>query len=719
MPTQARIKVARPYQVEAFRQYDPSGDWLIEQPTGSGKTLLLVALVARHLPAAGHVIIAAPMEHIEAGFTSRDFDAVDVGGEVVETPARLIRGARASSKGSRVAIAEYLSRPAGHALATTHQAIGSIDLATLPDQLDGKVLMIDEAHHAGADALGRVASGWRARGGHLLFATATPYRHDGRPVATEEMQVIRRSLAEQMEEGYAPRSLVTGIIPFGTKGDQITVSEFTGTRAHAGFESDLAASMVERWREDGEPKLIVRVPPIEGGSARLVIRLLEGFESAGARTLDATGTGPADKRRVLDWLDSEKRGESAVDVVVGSQRVIEGTDWPSCSTLYCLGLPGSLGLVVQLIGRTTRQKPEGYPERHRDTSTIRFFVPTAGGEALERLPIEHSRNALLVVAHLADSGLGQDYAVRQYLPRQDRGEVDPGERALAVVAVALARSALEAEGIAATAGSVIDRAISDNPGIDPAQIERKVVGLLAARPGALDRLRAAAQRVNGDREQAFEAVLAEFREETLAGSPVLSTIEAQAHELAGTGMRRFAERLRVAAPSKLDSCSPSGQLRSLILATGLNPGELSRAVAEGDGRTGLDPNVIRLFLSGHGGLTTESIDRLGPVLGLRIVSTQESRANRAPLSDQLRSRILAHGSPRSVAIAVAKGEGSESASIERQLQRFAKGERSMSLETVDRVGEALSLQLAKRPSDTAPSQGMRKRARKPKPKLAS
>jgi hypothetical protein len=63
------------------------------------------------------------------------------------------------------------------------------------------------------------------------------------------------------------------------------------------------------------------------------------------------------------------------------------------------------------------------------------------------------------------------------------------------------------------------------------------------------------------------------------------------------------------------------------------------------------------------------------------------------LSDQLRDLIRAHGSPRSVSQAVAEAEGPDAPSIERQLQRFAKGERSLSLETVDRIGLALGMRV--------------------------
>jgi superfamily II DNA or RNA helicase len=44
----------------------------------------------------------------------------------------------------------------------------------LPDDLTGKALFIDEAHHASADGLSQFVTLWRERGGQLFFFTATP-----------------------------------------------------------------------------------------------------------------------------------------------------------------------------------------------------------------------------------------------------------------------------------------------------------------------------------------------------------------------------------------------------------------------------------------------------------------------------------------------------------------------------------------------------------------
>ena len=82
-------------------------------------------------------------------------------------------------------------------------------------------MIIDEAHHASADGLAQIVSLWRERDGQLYFFTATPYRGDGRPVKLEGMRSFRRSLAEHMAEGFAPRHLDSEIVALGQPSDKI------------------------------------------------------------------------------------------------------------------------------------------------------------------------------------------------------------------------------------------------------------------------------------------------------------------------------------------------------------------------------------------------------------------------------------------------------------------------------------------------------------------
>lgn len=371
-------KTLRSYQARLITDFCRTpGDILVEQPTGSGKTVQLVTLIAMHLGRRfTHALISAPQEQIEQSFVHRDYQRIDwsrhdgVAVPSVAVPEGIILASRKSGLGSVKQIRSYLrlSGSLDHALACTHAALNCLKPKDLPDDLTGKALFIDEAHHASADGLSQMVGSWRERGGQLFFFTATPYRGDGRPVALESMRSLRRSLAEHMDAGFAPRHLDSEIVALGNPGDSITAGQFTGEDAPpASYLDGLVSAISRKWLVDGKPKVIVRVPPMRGGSAGLVGRLIQALSMHGARVLNATGTGASDQQRFLAALDAEKNrtfAESKFDTIVGIQRVLEGTDWPVCSAVYCVGMPGSLNTVVQLLGRAMRPKDNGYPLCH-------------------------------------------------------------------------------------------------------------------------------------------------------------------------------------------------------------------------------------------------------------------------------------------------------------------------------------------------------------------
>src|SRR5437899_8398234 len=97
-------KKLRPYQVRLVADVcRATGDVLVEQPTGSGKTVQIVTLVAMHLGQRfSHAVISAPQEQIEQGFVKRDYqviafpDAHAVAVPALQVPPPLIKGARES-----------------------------------------------------------------------------------------------------------------------------------------------------------------------------------------------------------------------------------------------------------------------------------------------------------------------------------------------------------------------------------------------------------------------------------------------------------------------------------------------------------------------------------------------------------------------------------------------------------------------------------------------
>src|SRR5712671_4980244 len=117
---QPSTKQLRPYQVRLVTDVcRASEDVLVEQPTGSGKTVQIVTLVAMHLGRRfGHALISAPQQQIEEGFTKRDYEEIafpncqGVAVPSIQAPnhrhKNLIKGARDSGLGSVKRVIQYL-----------------------------------------------------------------------------------------------------------------------------------------------------------------------------------------------------------------------------------------------------------------------------------------------------------------------------------------------------------------------------------------------------------------------------------------------------------------------------------------------------------------------------------------------------------------------------------------------------------------------------------
>lgn len=71
-------KTLRDYQEKlVFNVCRASEDVLVEQPTGSGKTVQIVTLVGMHLGTRfSHAVISAPQEQIEQAFVKRNYTIV-------------------------------------------------------------------------------------------------------------------------------------------------------------------------------------------------------------------------------------------------------------------------------------------------------------------------------------------------------------------------------------------------------------------------------------------------------------------------------------------------------------------------------------------------------------------------------------------------------------------------------------------------------------------
>lgn len=568
------VRQAHPYQAEAFAcglEWIKAHHVMAEMPTGSGKTTLGLAMMAWSVGPGrpfSHGIIAAPQVVIERGFLPHHDETLAGFDEspIVASP-RAFRTAGEIGRSVR-AIIEYLGTPCpGYVLTCTHQALAmafdrDLDRAAIPRGL----LFLDEAHHAPAAGLARVVRSWSDGGGRIIFATATPFRADRKPVGLDGMMIYRRSLGQQMEEGFAPATVTYGVVPISCEGDAITKDEFYGLSVSRkkSIQDEFVARMCEEFAEAGCPKLVIRVPVLRGGSGPFARRLVREFarlrkpDGTPVRVLDATGTTKADQARTIEALGAERGrpfGESRVDVIVGIQRVKEGLDWPHCSTVYSVGIPGSIPETMQLLGRAMRLKGEDHDSRHRDLGTIQFFTPGADrlGDSRSRIFARHAAMTCLCLDDVyCVEQLRLENIVRQSLTALGGERAAPMQRATAegltpeqVVQVkAIMAAEAEDEDTPLTVRRLLDAVARSLPGIAAASVGRIAAAYLLSDPSleadAEHRIRDSLARGSRTVDEAIGDVLDEFQDRCFVAPAGLNRFASVLYKFTGQTARDLA-----------------------------------------------------------------------------------------------------------------------------------------------------------------------------------
>ena len=407
------MTVLREYQTEAVRMIagskkDPG--YLADSPvaglimpTGSGKSVTVAAIV-RQLVEAGRIkgaVVAAPQTHIVEAFQAEAPDLWRPASDGKDLARYIGQGEQKGPFGILCA----------HALLTPSVPV------RLPKNLAGRLLVLDEGHHAGASVtavageakgkdaehvnkLSALRDRWVKRGGSVLIVTATPWRND-RADVLGGAPVYHRTLAEHMADpaGYCPPRLSVEHVVI-----QESVAAFKDARPKVVAKA--ADLMAAQWVKDGRPKTVCIVP---GRKTEVWIGALKkAFAKHEARTLVTIGTTgqAATLRRVLDHERTVTRfADSQVDVMIACKRFDEGTDWPICSHVYVAGLPRQMNTTVQRVGRALRSKKgiKGHP--HGKAATITFFAPRWNQDT-DVVRKRHRDEAMMLACFMADHETG-------------------------------------------------------------------------------------------------------------------------------------------------------------------------------------------------------------------------------------------------------------------------------------------------------------------------
>lgn len=571
----------RPYQVEPFEQVvSTTDDFLIDHPTGSGKTYLMTAIAAHLLNSNRRVLIATTQGHIQDSFTNRNYDHLGVGDQTISIPATRLQ--RAGEDGATIEqIETYLVSTPDFVLVCTHAALTRIKPPSAVNVCRGDVLIVDEAHHASAVGLSQFITAWRANGGRVLFFTATPSRGDDKPVRLPDMRVISRPLFQHMQEGYAPSVISHSITAVKTAND-VSYSEFTGaTPPPRELHASLVQHITTAWVEAGRPKLIVRVPAVRGGATELVNRTIAAFINLGARTLDVTGASTEDRQRIETALRHEREvdrfEDSTYDVIVGVSRVYEAMDWKWCSAFFSIGFPAAYSTAMQMLGRTTRLKPDDYPEPHRDVAMVRFFVPVSGDTSLRQASRYHAQRVLLACVQMADAQVGYTFTTISQLHKYVQvglgstsisvddlvdayPYIDPAVRAELYQYVAAAVAAHEASDLVPTNASIYMWIMRNHPTACGPVLQQLLVetSIGSSQETAQAVARAVALNHMGGlplREaivRAYESIEPNFLREAVTSSAIYANFAVQTLQLTGEQIERFSVDLMTVRPLTRD-----------------------------------------------------------------------------------------------------------------------------------------------------------------------
>ncbi len=405
-------------------------------PTGSGKSAIVRSLIARLRSESSRgrrgckaAFVIVPQTHIQDSF--RQLGDIAIEGDPTytsgpkmwlseqdTTTARLAAMLRSRGRSARFAATCSYQRLRNALAEAASKGAAARFTGTVP--LQGKLLVVDEGHHAGESVtqLHALTKAWVEHGGRVLIVTATPYRNDSKAVFKDGQPRYVKTIAEyaldvdNQGRPLAPSNMwmcaerLSGYVVR-------TKKELDGDECPEEITGHATLSLTRQWEKDGRPKTALIVP--SHGSRKWAEQIQRSFEKRGARVLNAVGTEQSTKKALRECLarevDVTQWGYSEVDVIIACRRFDEGTDWPLCSHIYVIGFPRSLPLTIQRWGRTLRSKRLIEGHSHPNDAKIVFFCPDPSNVDEDTM-VHHRQAAVLAACHLHDYQTAQQYVRR-------------------------------------------------------------------------------------------------------------------------------------------------------------------------------------------------------------------------------------------------------------------------------------------------------------------
>lgn len=418
----ARIRRAHPYQEEAIAFLCEPEDtgrprrWSnLVCPTGSGKSLMVLLAAARARHHFKGVLIVTPRTAVEGQFVGYSADVWQVGSDLVQIqPVQAIRDV--GTAGDR---SQFVLDPRTD-YATTSAMFARLADRELADRalLSGWLIIADEGHHSGENAtsLYDLLETFHAAGATIWTATATPWRSDGAPLFPRQFQYGCSFNVPYSR--YAAHAKAPARFRFRTVSFEVPTEDANRTvLTDADLSRFVGVVLSGADPRHGLRPTLVRIQAGSDDAAAVVTtkRLLAEFKRRGVPNdmiLDTVGEDGSAALKLLAE-DNERAKSSGFQatryrIVISCGRVNEGVDWVSCSRVVTVGLPVSLVLLVQIVGRGTRSKGYilGYPDVWGNEVEVICCVPRLTSPTEQE---NQTARTLLIAAMLEDTQVACEY----------------------------------------------------------------------------------------------------------------------------------------------------------------------------------------------------------------------------------------------------------------------------------------------------------------------
>ena len=234
----------------------------------------------------------------------------------------------------------------------SHGTVASNPYGVLPKGYKPDVLIIDEAHHAGAEGYRNLIAAMSAGekgGGKLVGFTATPYRNDGQPLdKIFGNTVCRVDTGDLIKDGYLLPPTVVDADLTGPGGRKAEINDASNL-------PELYADGIAKARAEGRRKIIVFVAGgPDGRPTDVVQRTTDELKSRGISAGEVMGsTSEAERKRAVARFNRAREG-----VLINYGTLNEGFDAPSTDAIILGRNTESVGTLAQIVGRGMRPDPD-------------------------------------------------------------------------------------------------------------------------------------------------------------------------------------------------------------------------------------------------------------------------------------------------------------------------------------------------------------------------